>query len=218
MIVNFFNPVLLRQRGLTLVRWVVFAVSYFLAAAFGAILIPPFANIPIVWPASGIALGVLLISKKRDWTVIALIIFAANLAAILVSGRGLATGLGFSLVSTIQSLASAWLVVGEQVVVQTWCTQVRLTLWQRLDQYLRQNERFTGQKDTVQVLVGQPQFHHGIWQVATIRDGTHPDRPVPLRQHVQCQPLIRADTPQGQVGRAFLGGAPPSMAKRHSRV
>ncbi|HEX7568709.1 MAG TPA: EAL domain-containing protein [Anaerolineaceae bacterium] len=112
MIINFFNYVLLRQRGLTLMRWVVFAVIYFLAAAFGAILIPTFAIIPFVWPASGFALGVLLISKKRDWTVIALIIFAANLAAILVSGRGLATGLGFSLVSTIQSLASAWLVVG----------------------------------------------------------------------------------------------------------
>src|SRR5450759_3724421 len=112
MMANFFNPVLLRQRGLTLMRWVVFAVSYFLAAAFGAILIPTIAIIPFVWPASGFALGVLLISKKRDWTAIGLIIFAGTLAAMLVTGRGLASGVGFGLVTCIQSLASAWLLVG----------------------------------------------------------------------------------------------------------
>jgi diguanylate cyclase (GGDEF)-like protein/PAS domain S-box-containing protein len=112
MMANFFNPVLLRQRGLTLMRWAVFAVSYFLAAAFGAILIPTIAIIPFVWPASGFALGVLLISKKRDWAAIVLIIFAGTLAAMLVTGRGLASGVGFSLVTCIQSLASAWLLVG----------------------------------------------------------------------------------------------------------
>ena len=109
LIANMFAPLSRTRNGLTYLRLAIFSVLYFTAATLGAVLIPAAANIPIIWPASGIALGGLLIVQKQDWAKLLLVIFVTNLTANLVTGNGGLASFWFSLVNCLQCLASAWL-------------------------------------------------------------------------------------------------------------
>ncbi len=106
------NAVLLKRRGLQVARWVIIAACYFLAATFGSGLAPVYTNVSFVWPASGIALGALLISRKSEWIGITLFIFVANVGANIVNNKDVVQALGFSLLNCFQFVASAWLLVG----------------------------------------------------------------------------------------------------------
>ncbi len=109
LIADLFNPALHGRNSLMYLRLAVFSVLYFTAAALGAALIPASANIPIIWPASGLALGVLLITQKPDWLKLILVVFVTNLTSNLVTGNGPLTSFWFSLMNCLQCLASAWL-------------------------------------------------------------------------------------------------------------
>ncbi len=109
LIADLFNPVFRSRSSLAYFRLAIFSVVYFAAATSGAILIPASANLPIVWPASGIALGVMLITRKTDWSRLILVIFVTNLTANLVTGNTAVASFFFSLVNCLQCLAGAWL-------------------------------------------------------------------------------------------------------------
>ncbi len=109
LIADLFNPAFRSRSSLMYLRLAVFSVVYFTAATLGAALIPASANIPIIWPASGIALGALLITQKADWPKLILVVFVTNLTANLVTGNGPLTSFWFSLMNTLQCLSSAWL-------------------------------------------------------------------------------------------------------------
>ncbi len=108
-IAELFNPALRSRNSLMYLRLAVFSVLYFTAATLGSVLIPASANIPIIWPASGIALGVLLITPKPDWIKLILVVFVTNLTANLVTDNGMLTSFWFSLMNCLQCLAGAWL-------------------------------------------------------------------------------------------------------------
>ena len=92
-----------------LARWAAFTMIYFLAATVGALLIPSSAAIPFIWPAGGIALAALLLTEKKDWAGVLLVIIFTNLAANLVTGNNPMASFFLSLVNVGQCLGSAWL-------------------------------------------------------------------------------------------------------------
>jgi diguanylate cyclase (GGDEF)-like protein/PAS domain S-box-containing protein len=89
--------------------FVLFALAYFLAATLGQMLQPQAALGPVVWPAAGVALGTLLLLRKRDWPLLLLAEFIADVAASLISSQSFPHGLAFGLVNCLQTLTLAWL-------------------------------------------------------------------------------------------------------------
>src|ERR1035437_9142149 len=95
--------------------WIAFlALAYFLAHEW-AFLFPDRQKVlAAVWPAGGIGLAALLLSPRRRWPAILLILFLAGIAADLLSGRPLLASVGFMTANVIESLACAWL-------ISRWC-------------------------------------------------------------------------------------------------
>src|ERR1017187_6104007 len=95
--------------------WIAFlALAYFLAHEV-ALLVPDAQKVvAAIWPAGGIGLAALLLSSRRRWPSILLILFLAGILADLLSGRSLLAGIGFMTASVTESLAGAWL-------ISRWC-------------------------------------------------------------------------------------------------
>ncbi|HYK87772.1 MAG TPA: hypothetical protein VE398_03325, partial [Acidobacteriota bacterium] len=51
----------------TLTRPVLFAAAYYCAARLGLMLIVHPESVSVFWPAAGLLLGILIVSRKRDW-------------------------------------------------------------------------------------------------------------------------------------------------------
>src|SRR4051812_6183047 len=67
--------------------YIAFALIYFGLAAYAAVL-PIHARIPLfIWPAHGVALGVLLVAPMRRWPVYLTLVVAATIAAGLTAGE-----------------------------------------------------------------------------------------------------------------------------------
>src|SRR5258708_4426999 len=82
------------------------AAVYFCAAKFGLSLAFLNASVSAVWPPSGIALAILLVSGFRLWPGVFLGAFLANLQ----TQGTLATSLGVATGNTLEALLGAWLV------------------------------------------------------------------------------------------------------------
>ncbi|MDO8914971.1 MAG: MASE1 domain-containing protein [Coriobacteriia bacterium] len=59
------------------------------------------------WPPAGLVLGVLLLTRPRDWPILIAAAFAGNVASDLLHGRELLVTLGFSTANTVEALAGA---------------------------------------------------------------------------------------------------------------
>ncbi|MEP7307623.1 MAG: PAS domain S-box protein [Acidobacteriota bacterium] len=70
--------------------------------------------IDAIWPASGIALAILLLSPSRAWLRLLLLFSVIHLAGDLAAGRSLAASLGFELADMAETLLGAW-------VFARWC-------------------------------------------------------------------------------------------------
>jgi len=69
------------------------AVAYYLAARLGLILLAAPCDVAVFWPASGMAVGILILSHRRSWAAIAIGILAGTVAANLISDRSVWTSL-----------------------------------------------------------------------------------------------------------------------------
>lgn len=97
-------------RGRDAVRWVAIGLVYFLASEL-AFLFPDSQRVLVaVWPAGGIGLAALLLSPRRQWPAILAVLFLVGNAADLLSGRTIASGLGFMTANITESFACAWLI------------------------------------------------------------------------------------------------------------
>ena len=85
-------------------------VAYF-AANKVALLFPDLEDIlTAVWPAAGVGLAALLLSQRRIWPRILVVIFISGNAANLFSGRPLFNSLCFMTANCLESFGSAWLI------------------------------------------------------------------------------------------------------------
>lgn len=85
------------------------ALVYGVAASVGQSLITEPGGIPIVWPASGVALAFLLQNPKRRWTYIAITIYFVGVISYLTSGHPLYLSLIFAFIDVIEALLGAFL-------------------------------------------------------------------------------------------------------------
>lgn len=87
----------------------VYGVLYFAAAELGNLLSVQ-KTFSTVWPAAGLAVGVLLLCDRKEWPVLLLAGALGNLASDLNHDRSLTMALGFALANVSETLLAAWLV------------------------------------------------------------------------------------------------------------
>jgi PAS domain S-box-containing protein len=86
-----------------------FAILYFLAAALtGSLIGDP--GIAVLWPASGVYLGVMLVAPRRMWPALACAAAVGSLAAYLQAGSSLEVSIAFAVPSSAEGLLGALLV------------------------------------------------------------------------------------------------------------
>ena len=86
------------------------ALSYF-AAILASFLFPDDQKIFMtVWPAAGVGLASLLLSPRRLWPAIILVLFIVGNAANLIEHRPLFNSFGFMSANVLESLGCAWLI------------------------------------------------------------------------------------------------------------
>lgn len=66
--------------------------------------------IAAVWPASGVALGALLLSPRRLWPALLAVTSVTNFTVEMFAGRNVLTELGFVLANLLETAGSAWLI------------------------------------------------------------------------------------------------------------
>ncbi len=85
------------------------SVLYLLLARASLYLVIQPEGIAAVWPPSGLALGLLLLDRRRAWKQILPAIFIANLIANLLGGNTLPVSLGFACANLFECGLLAWL-------------------------------------------------------------------------------------------------------------
>jgi PAS domain S-box-containing protein len=104
------SPERVRSYGLVLA----FGVLYLVVARtsislLGSVGVSGFSG-PVVWPASGLYVGALLVANRRLWALLAGVALAGSLAAHLDAGSSLAVSLGFAVPNAAEGLFAALLV------------------------------------------------------------------------------------------------------------
>jgi integral membrane sensor domain MASE1 len=85
----------------------VFALLYFLIARASLAFIVQPQGIAAVWPPSGLLLAALLLSNRRSWPLLLLLVAGGITLANLFSGNSWVVSLGFALANIIESLLAA---------------------------------------------------------------------------------------------------------------
>lgn len=88
------------------------ALAYWIAVRFGLLLVARPEGIASVWPASGVALAVLLLQPKRQWGKLLAVIFITNAAGNWGGGNSLPVSFGFALVNIAEAVLGAWVLTG----------------------------------------------------------------------------------------------------------
>ena len=83
-------------------KLILVALAYWVAVRLGLLLVAQPEGIATIWPASGLALAVLLLNPKRQWSQLLAAIFVANTAGNLGGGNTLPVSLGFALANTLE--------------------------------------------------------------------------------------------------------------------
>src|SRR5215207_8157504 len=86
-----------------------FASVYFLAAALTDSLVGD-SGVAVLWPASGVYLGVMLVSPRQMWSALACAAGVGSLAAYLDAGSSLEVSIAFAVPSSAEGLLGALLV------------------------------------------------------------------------------------------------------------
>ena len=89
----------------------VVAVLSFFVARLGTLSVVPEVGGSIVWPLSGLALGILVLSPRHDWPMTLAAIYVPTLAADLVAGFAWRASVAFTLVDATETTLAAWLLV-----------------------------------------------------------------------------------------------------------
>lgn len=84
--------------------------AYFLAAQLGLALRTAEEQVAVFWPASGIAIGVLVALGRRAFIPVAVAVMAASVATALLGDRYLWRALAFGFCNAVEALMAMWLI------------------------------------------------------------------------------------------------------------
>ncbi len=85
------------------------AFSYWIAVRLGLLVVSQPEGIASVWPASGLALAVLLLNSKGRWFAILAVIWVTNLIGNVMGGNSLIVSVGFASANVLEALLAAWI-------------------------------------------------------------------------------------------------------------
>jgi PAS domain S-box-containing protein len=89
-------------------RLIVIAIAYVAAAKIGLLFVLQPEGLAGIWPASGVALAVLLLSNRRDRPAILALVFIVNTLSNLASGNSIVVSLAFAFANTLEPAIGAW--------------------------------------------------------------------------------------------------------------
>ncbi|NQV42988.1 MAG: MASE1 domain-containing protein [Candidatus Marinimicrobia bacterium] len=96
------KPAFSEMRIPLLVYLALIAGAYFASVRLGLLFAVQPEGIASIWPPSGVALSALLLSDRRKWILILLVILTVNVAGNLTGGNSLVVSLGFGLVNALE--------------------------------------------------------------------------------------------------------------------
>jgi len=85
------------------------AIAYFLAARLGLALLSAPSNVAVFWPASGIAVGILIIFGRHASPAVVIGVVVGTVAANVMGDRSLLTSLFKGFCNASEVLLAAWL-------------------------------------------------------------------------------------------------------------
>src|SRR5262249_47297638 len=85
------------------------AILYFIAARLGLGLLCQSSDVAVFWPASGLAAGILIVSRRRSRAALLMGVVIGTIAANLISDRSLLTSLGKGFCNAAEAFLVAWL-------------------------------------------------------------------------------------------------------------
>lgn len=92
-----------------ILRVLVSAFAYYLAVQIGLVFVVQPEGLAAVWPASGVALAILLLSPIEMRTALLGTIFVVNTGSNLLAGNTMPVSLGFALGNTLEPALGAWI-------------------------------------------------------------------------------------------------------------
>ena len=90
---------------------IITAIAYFLAARLGLVLRTELEGVAVFWPASGVAVGILIASGPRARWPVAIGVVVATIVANLLGDRNLGASIFSGLCNAGETILTAWLVV-----------------------------------------------------------------------------------------------------------
>ena len=84
------------------------AIAYWITVRLGLFFVAHPENVASIWPASGLALAVLLLNPREQWAKLLAVIFITNAVGNLTGGNSLPVSLGFAFANTMEALLGAW--------------------------------------------------------------------------------------------------------------
>jgi two-component sensor histidine kinase len=106
---KFRSAVILKRLGMGLLSTVLMAVAYYFSASYGLALLAQPDGVAVFWPASGVAVGALLIFGKASFAPIASGVAIGTIAANVVAGRPLELAIPFAVANMLECLTVAGL-------------------------------------------------------------------------------------------------------------
>ncbi len=101
-----------RHDVLRLLRRATFVgLGYFICAGIGVSLPVQPQGIASFWPASGLLVGALVISRTQSWPLILIAVLTATLAINLLMGKSPGVSLAFASVNSLEGFTGAWLLL-----------------------------------------------------------------------------------------------------------
>ena len=91
-------------------RWAVIAIAYWVSVRVGLLFVAQPEGIAAVWPACGLALAILLLHPKQQWSGLLAVFFIVNAAGNWSGGNTLAVSLGFGLTNILGAFLGGWVI------------------------------------------------------------------------------------------------------------
>jgi PAS domain S-box-containing protein len=89
---------------------VLVAFAYWITVRLGLLVVAQPEDVASIWPASGVALAVLLLNPKKKWPILLAVIFVTNALGNLSESKSWTVSLGFALANILEAYLAAWLV------------------------------------------------------------------------------------------------------------
>ncbi len=94
-----------------LIRLIVIGLAYYFSNKISFLFPDDAGSLMAIWPAGGIGLAALLLTPKREWPVISLVLFFSGTTASLFEGRPVIAAIGYMVANVLESLICAHLIL-----------------------------------------------------------------------------------------------------------